>query len=456
MHRLLIVSPHFPPVNAPDMQRVRMSLPHFTEFGWEARVLAVDPDRVEGVREPLLLETLPCGVPVHHACAFDVRWTRQLGFSALALRALPFLHRAGARLIREHRPDLVFFSTTMFPVLVLGRLWKRRFGVPFVVDMQDPWVSDYYERRPRLERPRKHRLAQRMHRALEPFTMRAVDGVVAVSAAYHETLRERYPWISADVCRTIPFGASETDFEVAAKMDFRNPFFTRGDGLVHGVYVGVLGRVMSQTCRTICRAFRRGLDAAPGLYSKLRLHFIGTDYAACDRARATIRPLALETGLEQFVFEETSRVPYFEALRLLRDADFLLVPGSDNPQYTASKIYPYILARKPLLAVFHERSSVVSAIERTRAGTVVAFGANDNPLEIAEKLLPALTNLLESLPFTPDTDWQKFEPYLAREMTRRQCELFDVVMNRRTVVPLVSPISEDGTVDNPKACASQR
>src|SRR5947208_6428284 len=102
MRRLLIVSPHFPPVNAPDMQRIRMSLPHFAQFGWEPRVLAVDPERVEGMREPLLLETVPADVPVHHASALNARWTRKLGVGALALRALPFLHRAGTRLIREH------------------------------------------------------------------------------------------------------------------------------------------------------------------------------------------------------------------------------------------------------------------------------------------------------------------------------------------------------------------
>jgi hypothetical protein len=431
MHQnLLIVSPNFPPVNVPDMHRVRMSLPHFAEFGWEPRVLAVDPRRVEGVREPLLLETIPAHVPVHHACALDLSWTRKVGVSALALRALPFLHRTGMRLIREHRPDLVYFSTTMFPVMVLGRLWKRRFGVPFVVDMQDPWVSDYYDQRPPSERPRKYRLAQRMHRTLEPFTMRAVDGIVAVSASYHETLCARYPWISPEVCRTIPFGASETDFDVAARMDYRNPFFTPGDGLVHGVYVGVLGRVMSETCRAICRAFRRGLDSAPSLFSKVRLHFVGTDYATDDRAHATIRPLAVESGLEQFVFEDTHRVPYFEALRLLRDAHFLIVPGSDNPHYTASKIYPYILARKPLLAVFHEQSSVVSVVENTRAGRIVKFGSDDGATQIAERLQPALIAMLESLPCVPDTDWKTFEPYLARELTRQQCELFDLVVRR--------------------------
>jgi hypothetical protein len=428
MRRLLIVSPNFPPVNAPDMQRVRMSLPHFAELGWEPRVLAVDSARVEGVREPLLLETIPQNLPVHYATAFDANWTRKLGVSALAFRALLFLYFAGARVIRAHKPDLIYFSTTMFPVLVLGRLWKWRFGVPFVVDMQDPWVSDYYETRLHSERPPKYQLAKRMHRMLEPFTMRAVDGIIAVNDSYHETLRQRYPWISSDLCRTIPFGASEKDFEIAAKMEWRNPFFTPGDGLLHGVYVGVLGRVMAETCRGICEAFRRGLEEAPKIFKKVRLHFIGTDYAPVDRARLTIRPLAAKAGLDQFIFEETNRVPYFSALRLLRDADFLLLPGSDNPEYTASKLYPYILARKPLLSIFREESSVVSVIRKTRAGTMVSFGACDAAKQISERLYPVLESFLRSLPFTPETDWKAFEPYLAREMTQRQCELFDEVM----------------------------
>jgi hypothetical protein len=62
--RVLIVSPHFPPVNAPDHQRVRMSLPYLGEFGWEAHVLAVDPRYVEGFRDPGLLQTVPDDVPV--------------------------------------------------------------------------------------------------------------------------------------------------------------------------------------------------------------------------------------------------------------------------------------------------------------------------------------------------------------------------------------------------------
>ena len=42
--KVLIVSPHWPPVNAPDLQRVRMSLSYYRQYGWEPVVLAVHPD----------------------------------------------------------------------------------------------------------------------------------------------------------------------------------------------------------------------------------------------------------------------------------------------------------------------------------------------------------------------------------------------------------------------------
>jgi hypothetical protein len=432
MRQLLIISPIFPPANSPDMHRVRMSLPYFREFSWSARILTVDPALTERIVDPALLETVPSDVPVHRASAFNPKWTRKIGVSAIGLRALPFLYREGARIIREHRPDLVYFSTTAFPVLALGRLWKRRFGVPFVIDLQDPWVGEYYDKRPRPDRPPKYALAQFMHRRLESFTMRDVGGIIAVSEAYHVALRERYPWIDPYLCRTITFGVSEKDFEVARQLDWHNPFFTPGDGLIHGVYVGVLGTTKIETCRALCMAFKRGLDVEPALFARLRLHFVGTDYAPCDKARETIQPIAAELGLNDFVFETTNRIPHLATLRIYEESDFLLALGSDDPHYTASKIYPYVLASKPLLAVFREESSVVSILNRTRAGEVVPFGPGEKAAEIAQKLLPALAGFLRRLPFVPTTDWKEFEPYMAKQMTRRQCELFDAVVNRQS------------------------
>jgi len=65
MKKLLIVSPHFPPINAPDMQRVRLALPYLRAHGWEPTVLAIAPDSIEGGRARSVLEkTYPADIRV--------------------------------------------------------------------------------------------------------------------------------------------------------------------------------------------------------------------------------------------------------------------------------------------------------------------------------------------------------------------------------------------------------
>src|SRR5688500_18129994 len=101
MKRVLIVSPHFPPTNAADMHRVRHSLRYCAQFGWEPSVLAVDPEFVDGRNEPLLLRTVSPDVEVIRVGALPYKLTRYVGVGAIALRSLPFLYRAGARMISQ-------------------------------------------------------------------------------------------------------------------------------------------------------------------------------------------------------------------------------------------------------------------------------------------------------------------------------------------------------------------
>lgn len=429
MRRVLIVSPCFPPINTPDMQRVRMSLPYFLQFGWEPAVLAVDPAHVEGMLEPELLETVPSHVPVHRVRALPARYTRKVGLGAIALRAFGFLYREGLRMIGRYRPDLVYISTAAFQAMALGRLWKARTGVPFVLDFGDPWVPDpqqVYAAR----RGLKHRLAARLHKTLEPWTMREADGLVAVSESYAKVLRRRYPWITQDQCLTLPFGAEAHDYEIARRVRAADEVFLLGDGAIHGVYIGAVSPSMTYACEAICRAMREGLSRRPQLYRHLRLHFIGTNYAGGNLARPVIDPLARRLCLNGHVREHPGRIPYFAALRLQQQADFLLLPGSLDPAYTPSKIYPLILAKRPLLAVFHQASSVVQLLRASGAGEVVTFDTDEDVDELSGRLLEAWTPLLEKLPFTPRVNWDKFETYSAREMTRRQCAFFDRVVSR--------------------------
>jgi len=435
MNRVLIVSPHFPPLNGADMQRVRMSLPYFRECGWEPSVLSVAPGAGD-VIEPLLSESVPPDTLVERVPSIPLSLTRLLGVSDRALRALPFLYSAGSRLLAARNFDLVYFSTTLFLAMPLGRLWKRKFGTPYVLDIQDPWLSDYYEKNLTAERPPKYRIARGAHGVLEPWTMKKTDGIIAVSADYIETLRRRYPWLQDTPCATLPFGASAADFTLLDRHPQANRHFAPGDGRAHGVYAGRGGSDLSTALDILFGALRSGLELRPDVFDRVKLHFVGTDYAKDGRAKKTITPAAERAGLTARVSEDTTRLPYFEALQLLKDSNFLLVVGSDDPAYTASKIYPYILARKPLLAIVHERSPLVAVLRETRAATtVVTFSSACDDAEktaAAACLTASWGAMLEAAPRAPDTDWARFERYTAREMTRRQCELFDRVLARRS------------------------
>jgi hypothetical protein len=428
MKRVLIVSPRFPPVDMPEIHRVRHSLPYLRQFGWEATTLAIDPELVDGYRDENLLATVPDDADVRFVEALHPGWTRWLGLNNPALRSLWHYRDAGDALLATGRYDLVYFTTTLYAVASLGPRWKRRFGVPFVVDMQDPWRSDHYLTLPRNERPPKFWLAYQIDRLLEARTMAHVDGIVAVSQSYCDVLQARYSNVLPERCRVIPFGGPAADFEALDAIQVRNAHFDPQDGNLHVVYVGAGGHQMRRTTRALFGALRRGLDAQPERFERVRLHFIGTDYAPAGTGTPTFKPIANEMGVGAYVDEQTDRVPYFTALHLIREAHMTVLPGSVYPAYTASKLYPYILSRTPLLAIFHSGSSVVDVLGETGAGATVAFDDETSDADLEDRVLATWSGMLERLPYVPNTDWEAFEPYTAREMTRRQSAFFDEIV----------------------------
>jgi hypothetical protein len=170
------------------------------------------------------------------------------------------------------------------------------------------------------------------------------------------------------------------------------------------------------------------LEREPGLFSRVRVYFIGTSYAADGKGKKTVEPVALLSGVEDHVTEITDRLPYFTALKVLKDSDILIIPGSTDTQYTASKLYPYILAARPILAVFNENSSVVEILSKTKAGICVTFRNEDSTEKIGSEFYHACTTMLHDLPRTPSTAWDAFEPYTAREATRKQVDFFNKIL----------------------------
>jgi hypothetical protein len=422
--KILCISPHFPPVNAADMHRLRQSLSYFHEFGWKPVVFAVDPEYVEQSKDNLLLDSIPEDIELHHVKAFPAKWTRKLGLGNLGFRAWIQYRNAVGDYLEKNKVDLIYFSTTVFSLMSLGVYWKKKYNVPFVIDLQDPWRNDYYLTIDKQDRPNKFWFDYQQKKILEARTMPKVDGIISVSDGYITTMKERYPVLKYEESLTLPFGALEMDFDIARCL----PSAKRDPEVLNIVYVGRGGKDMSLSVSATFQAFADGLKRSEQTYSNLRFSFIGTSYAASGKGEKTIMPLAEKYGVESYVRESTDRLPYFESLRELLDADMLFIPGSVDKNYTASKIYPYILARKPILAIFHKNSSVVDIIRSIGAGEVVTFEQEETAALMSIRVKKSLDSMIKKIPFVPDTDWQVFEPFTARQMTKRQCHYFDKII----------------------------
>lgn len=419
LKRVLIVAPHFAPINAPDGHRVRINLAHYARNGWQAEVLCVAPKHRPDWWDDSLLATLPRDIPIHRCDAVPLKWSRLLGVGTLGWRCLAHLALAGSRLIESSHFDLVVFSTTQFNILALGPWWKKRFGIPFVVDLQDPWLNDYYEQ-PGVPPPPggwKYRYARWLAAHLEPWCFRQAGGFSLVSEDYRGMLNRRYPWFSTKPCAILPFATPIEDFAVApaATRSLPPPYLF--------ACVGALNP-----------AFQTALDAFFYLVSRIRaetstvfpwrFHFTGTSYAGHQNSlTSSLSSAALRHNLQDVVCEETTRVPYLTSLQLMRAADVLLIPGSDDLAYAPSRLNTVCAAGRPVVIVAHA-SSRLAALAADIPGVTLLIFSSDSHIKQNLETLRSILSHPQSLPSSPVLPETRSASYLARS----ECLLWDQVL----------------------------
>ena len=433
MRRVLIVCPHFPPVAAPDAQRVRMSLPYYRAHGWEPVVLCVGDAWQDGAREPELERTIPADVRVIRIPAFSSRWTHCLGVRNLGLRSWISFFFRGSRLLARERFDLVFFSNTQFVTFTLGRLWRWRHGVPYVLDLQDPWRTDRYEQPGAGPPPGgwKYQCARFMAWGLEGWSLARAAGLVSVSPRYLADLRKRYPALRAVPSAVIPFGASRRDLAAALALPSPAHRLPSEPGVVNVLYTGAAGPVTPHALSVLFAGLRRYRAEKPERAWRLRFHFFGTSYVAAGHGKNAVAPLAAAEGVADQVHEIPHRLGHLECLRLQREADVLLLPGSIDPAYSPSKLHPYYLADRPMLGLVFPDSVLEKELTSLDCAVLVRLPRAGAGPEAQAALAHFFDAALEGFPagFLPRRNDAFFERHgLAEPLTRDQCALFDAAL----------------------------
>ena len=361
--RVLLVTLYFPPAGGGGVQRPLKLAQYLPALGIETHVLAPDdpkwvhsdPDlrvptqawvhrvRFVGPKARKPAEELAATDGIERALLQARVTARRLLVPDASvtwnLTAIP----AAIRIVRREGIDVVMTTSPPGSIHFVGAAVKQATATRWLADLRDPLVANQQRRADTAAT----RARQAANEQLARLVARRADAISCVSDAIAEEVRGLDP---RGIVRTIANGC---DFDDFAGLEYRPaPRFR----ITHaGSFFG------KRDPRPFLQALHdSGVDAVA--------RFVG-DFRSTDREWA--ETLGLGDRLELIPY-----APRLESLRLQRDSEalLLLIPnaGGRGRGVLSGKVFEYLAAGRPILAVVPPDGAAAELIRETGSGVVVA------------------------------------------------------------------------------------
>jgi glycosyltransferase involved in cell wall biosynthesis len=423
--RVLIVSPYFPPSTVAGVHRARHLATHLPAAGWEPTVLCVDEAYHTERLDPELARLMPGSIDIVKVPALPARSMRYFGIGDIGIRALPYLSRELREIVIGRKIDVVMITGSPFYPFLLARQVKRQLLRPVILDFQDPWVSKWGASRPPFT---KAWASYQLARWLEPVAVRCADFITSVSERQNDELAERYSTFPNERLAALPIGGDANDYIYLRAHPLAEREVVLPTDAINISYVGTMLPRSEPLLNTIFSAIAKLAASDEQWVHHLRLNFIGTSNQPNGFEAFRVKAIAEKYGVGRFVRETPQRVPYLQALDLLANSHALILIGSDEPHYTASKIYPALLSGRPILALFHNASSAFDILQRAGGARVFGFSTRQELTMLTDTIASALREIA----LTPQTigtiDRSAIGDYEASEIAARYAAIFDRIV----------------------------
>ena len=270
-----------------------------------------------------------------------------------------------ARRVMRDGVDIVYTTAPSFSTHLVGLLLRRRGGLRWIAEFRDPWTV---ERRPSDREEMLGPTLQRVNRWLERRCLSRADVIVAVTESVGRQLAAKLP---PDQRGKIVVAMS--GIEVLRPPRQGGP----RSGPYRIVYAGSFYH--DRDPRPFLEALagwmaERGLDAAD----------VQVDFAGRCRhyADVSVEQIVSELGLDAVVrFHDW--LPHEEIQCMLGDADLVLLLARSQPAQVPNKLFDYLGARTPILAVVDaggESARILDAV----GGQYVVTAPEGTPVAAAE------------------------------------------------------------------------
>jgi glycosyltransferase involved in cell wall biosynthesis len=389
--KCLLIAFHYPPcATSSGLQRSLAFSVHLRQHGWNPVVLTAHPTAYERASGHQLGD-IPADVPVARTLCLDS--SRHLSFRGrhVARLAIPDRWRTwwltavpiGLHLIRRQRINAIWSTYPIATAHSIGSTLARLTALPWVADFRDPMVEfvpetqEFYPRDPVLRNARL---------GVEAAVMRRCSHAVFCTDWARRIAVERYPQTPPDRLHVIPNGYNEQAFRDAERISVTK---TGQRLLLHSgnVYPGA-DRDPTSLFRAL-KALRDSGDVTARDF-ELRLR----DPSHVDH----FTKLAADCGVADLV-SVCPPLPYREALAEMLVADgLLLLQGFTSNPAVPAKLYEYLRARRPIVALVHHAGETAATLRNLGIETTAELTDVASIKSLLARWLRAVKHSTDDLP----------------------------------------------------------
>ncbi|MCX7877643.1 MAG: glycosyltransferase family 4 protein [Ignavibacteria bacterium] len=437
MKKVLIISYYFPPSGGPGVQRVLKFVKYLPLYGWKPYVLTVK-DGDFPARDESLLNEIPPDVKVYRtkilepyslyrkfrglkkSSAIDVEnIPAEGGRFSIKEKIVNFIRsnffipdariawkryalKEGLRVIEEEKIDLIYSSSPPYTCSLIARDIKRKTGIKWVAGFRDPW-TDF------LNTPKRYGIARRIDRKMEHSVFREADAVDVVCSGIEEDIVSKYSDVNRNKIFIIPNGYDESDFPVRENEVKNNRFTVTYTGSMYGV------RNPSTFLKALEELYEEGFISP----ENITLNFIG-------RFGKEIRHM-LDNSLFRKSINVVNYVSHSESIIYLLNSDALLLIVDDTKDVSkiiTGKVFEYIRAKKPIIAIGMKDSDMEKLLSETGCGRLSSHNDVDTLKDIIKEYYTSFRNGIGGCNFNDEA----IRNYSRQKLTGKLSAVFTKVL----------------------------
>lgn len=379
MKKVLIIAYYWPPAGGPGVQRWLKFVKYLPDYNIEPIVYVpenaeypiIDEDLIKDVSPNVKIIKQPIKEPYKIASLFSKNKTKTISSGIikeakkqtfvdkllLYIRGNFFIPdaRVGwvkpsvdflAKYIKNHPVDVIITTGPPHSMHLIGMELRKKFAVQWIADFRDPWTSIGYHKELKLTA----KSAQK-HKDLEHHVLNSADLVLTTS---YTTKAE----FEAITCKPIHVITNGYDVESLVKPSLDKKFT-----------ISHIGSLLSKrNPRILWKALKEILKENESFKSDFQLQLIG-------KVSTEIIDTIKEFRLDEYVCL-IGYVSHTQALQYQRSSQLLLLIEIDSYETIGiipGKLFEYMAAERPILALGPEGSDVAKILKETNTGTYFSY-----------------------------------------------------------------------------------